>query len=207
MAATGTGGDDRHPRRIRPTATITLGALKLSARTALGGDGGAADNNTDGGDGGTGTGGTVLIGTMAGRRRGGGADRQRDLRQPRISARAAPAASAASAPARAATALGGTVGVSATGAPVDRDRPDRRWSPTDRARPAAVHRAARSALAERGRAASSTSARPIPGTGAPGTLTLAAVTGSADGLGDGPGNVAGVSARHADAASTSPPPT
>jgi hypothetical protein len=171
--------------------TVALGALKLEA-DGLGGDGGAADNNTDGGDAGTGAGGAIVIGTVAGPAPGGGG---------------APTGSATFAVAdlsargtggfggfgtgSGGNGVGGTVGLTATGGPTTVTGPttlvaDGQGSPGGGSPGGGV---GTGGLGTGGTVNLLADAH--PGSGAPGALILAAVTGSAGGLGDGPGNVAG----------------
>ena len=172
--------------------TIQLGALKAAA-DGLGGNGGDFDSNINGGAGGAGTGGSVLIGTTAGPAPGGGG-------APTGSATFAGADVSAigtgaiggggTGPGGSGT--GGTVGVTATGAPalVTGSTSLIAEGRGGAGGPAAVG----PAIGTTGQGAGGTvniTASAHPGTGAPGTLTLAAVTGSANATGGATGNVAG----------------
>ncbi len=160
--------------------TIALGALKLEA-DGDGGDGGASDSGADGGDGGTGQGGTVQIGAVSGAGSGGSAT----FASADLSARGTGGFGGLGA-GSGGNGVGGEVGVFAIGASTTVTGgtslvADGRGSPGDGV---GADGQGTGGVVELGAAEGEFN-------NLPGTLTLAAVTGSAGGLGDGPGNVAG----------------
>lgn len=188
----GTGGTIRVLAESA-NGTVQFGALKLAAN-GTGGDGGNFDSATGGGTGGTGTGGAILIGTSAGPAPLGGS-------APTGSATFASAVLGANGTGGTGglgtgpggRGIGGTVGVGATGAPATVAGPTTLFaegrggaggpSPVD---PTAIGAAGQGT----GGTVNITTA-PHPNTNGPGTVTLAAVTGSANATGGPTGNVAG----------------
>jgi filamentous hemagglutinin family protein len=171
--------------------TIVLGALKLAA-DGQGGDGGDADNDVDGGSGGAGTGGDVLVGTAAGPARGCGGDPGfwACVSTPYLPARGTGGFGGLGA-GSGGPGTGGTVAVTAIGAAATVTGPtnlvaEGQGSPGGGSPGGAI---GTTGLATGGTVNINAAAH--PGTGAAGTLTLAAVTGSANAQGDGPGNAAG----------------
>lgn len=188
---TGTGGMIRILAESA-NGTIALGALKLAA-DGLGGDGGDFDSNSGGGAGGAGNGGRLLIGTEAGAAPGGGG-------VPTGSATFATADLAANGmggmgglgtgPGGAGT--GGIVGVVATGAPTTVTGPTTLVAEGRGGLggpPAVGPGAGTTGLGRGGTMTIAAAAHPV--TNAPGRVTLAAVTGSANALGGPTGNLAG----------------
>jgi filamentous hemagglutinin family protein len=167
--------------------TVALGAVQLVA-DGLGGGGGVADSNNDGGAGGLGTGGSVLIGTTAGSTGAPAPTGSATFASATLSARGL-GGGGGFGRGSGGTGVGGTASLSATGAPA-----------TVTGATTLNANGLASAGGSSPTAGTGTSGQARGGiinigasaAGAAGTLNLAAVTGSASGLGaDSNGNVAG----------------
>ena len=189
---TGTGGSIRVLAESA-NGTILLGALKFSA-DGLGGDGGNFDSATGGGAGGVGTGGSILIGTAAGPAPAGGGAATgsatfatADLTANGIGGTGGLGTGTGG------KGIGGTVGVTANGATATLTGPATLLAEGrgGAGGPSPVDPTAFGTAGQGTGGTINLNAAAHPTSNAPGTLTLAAVTGSTNARGGPTGNVAG----------------